>query len=85
MGYDTHIIGCFFIDKPLDKASADLINGLCHTRRMKRDLTKLGMSKEEADDYGIEGEFYFPPKTNLFGMDRDASIIDFNKPPSTQR
>lgn len=84
MGYDTDIEGCFHLDKPLDKATADLIKGLCSTRRMKRDLTKLGMSKEEADDYGIEGEFYIPPKTNLFGMDRDASIIDFNTPPSTQ-
>lgn len=84
MGYTTEFTGSFQLNKPLDKKTAKLINGLNRTRRMKRDLTKLGMTQEEANQYGIDGEFYCPPKSNFCGQDNDASIVDFNEPPETQ-
>ena len=84
MGYTTEFSGSFKLDKPLDKNTKKILHGLNNTRRMKRDLTKLGMSAEEAANYGIDGEFYFPPKTNFMGQDDDDSIIDYNSPPTNQ-
>ncbi|AYV85421.1 MAG: hypothetical protein Satyrvirus15_18 [Satyrvirus sp.] len=84
MGYNTEFKGCFKLNKPLDKKTRKLINGLSRTRRMKRDLTKLEMTFEEAAQYGIDGELYCPAKTNLYGQDNDNSILDYNIPPYTQ-
>lgn len=84
MGYTTEFQGFFKLDKPLDKETKKILDGLNRTRRMKRDLTKLGMTMEEAANYGIDGEFYFPPKTNLYGQDMDDSIVNYNAPPMTQ-
>ena len=80
MDYTTEFRGSFQLDKPLDPTTAALINGLCRIRRMKRDLTKLGMSQTEADRYGIDGEFFVSDN----GINNDASILDYNLPPSTQ-
>lgn len=84
MGYDTRFEGAFKLNIPLDPTTTKLINGLNRTRRMKRDLTKLGMTEEEAAGYGIEGELYCPPEENFAGQDHDASVLDHNNPPSTQ-
>jgi hypothetical protein len=84
MGYTTEFVGCFKINKPLDPITANLINGINRTRRMARDLTKLGFSIEESDGYGIDGEFYYPPITTDFGQEHDESILDYNYPPRTQ-
>lgn len=84
MGYTTDFRGSFELNKPLDDATAKLIDGLNNSRRMKRDLTKLGMSKAEAKKYGIEGEFYYLATSNDHGQEHDASILDYNEPPKTQ-
>ncbi len=73
---ETTFEGHFDVHPPLDEATQELVNGLNRTRRVKRDLTKLGMSKEEAARFGVEGEFYT--------ADDDGSVLDSNSPPSTQ-
>lgn len=83
MGYDTYFEGMFKLNKPLDKSTKKLIKGLSETRRVARDLTKLDMTKKQAGVYGIEGEFYIKGK-GFMGQDADASVLDENKPPSTQ-
>nr|QBK88706.1 MAG: hypothetical protein LCMiAC01_03840 [Mimivirus LCMiAC01] len=83
MGYTTDFKGCFFLNKPLDVSTEVLIDGLNRTRRMKRDCTKLGMTKKEADVYGIEGEFYINGGGSC-GQNKDASILEYNCPPKTQ-
>lgn len=83
MGYTTEFRGSFKFDKPLDQYTKRLINGLNQTRRVKRDLTKLGMTFKEAIEFGIEGEFFIEGK-GFMGQDRDASVLDNNTPPINQ-
>ncbi len=83
MGYETQFEGNFKIDRPLDATTKKRIDGLCTTRRMGRDLTKLGMSKEQAQTYGDQGEFYMEG-IGFKGQEKDASVFDQNKPPRTQ-
>lgn len=75
MGYTTDFNGRFYLDKPLDDNTFNLLSGLAKTRRMKRNVK----------DYGIEGEFYFNPDDfENSGQTEDKTIIDYNSPPSTQ-
>ena len=90
MGYTTQFEGGFKVNKKLDKDVADLINGITTTRRMKRDINKLAeklnISKElSLMKFGIEGEFYYDKEDfKNFGQSKDDTVIDYNKPPSTQ-
>jgi hypothetical protein len=64
-----------------------LINGLCGTRRMKRDLSLIADENglvlgRPSSAYGTFGEFYWNPESTSFGQDRDPSIIDYNNPPN---
>ena len=34
--------------------------------------------------YGVDGEFYYNPDSTEFGQEHDGSIVEFNRPPSTQ-
>jgi len=75
MGYTTDFNGRFYLDKPLDDDTFNLLRGLAKTRRMKRNVK----------DYGIEGEFYFNPDDfENSGQTEDKTIINYNSPPSTQ-
>lgn len=76
MGYTTDFSGSFQLDKPLDADTKALLVGLSTTRRMKRQ----GLDAM----YGVDGEFYFNPNSDSSGQERDASIVDYNTPPSTQ-
>lgn len=74
MGYTTDFRGQFDISTRLDTDTQTLLTKLNETRRMAR---KLG------PEYGIEGEFYVDGKGS-FGQDREDSVIEYNRPPSTQ-
>lgn len=82
MGYNTDFIGEFNIDKPVTEEVASLLRGLATTRRMKRDnniLIEAGYG-----DCGVDGEFFFFDDGN-YGQDAFMeSVVDSNKPPSTQ-
>lgn len=75
MGYTTDFTGSFRVDKKLDDATFELLKGLSSTRRMAR----KGLDKT----MGIEGEFFVDGK-GFAGQDDDASVVDHNRPPSTQ-
>lgn len=79
MGSTTNLNGCFQLDRFLDPQTKHMINGICQTRRMKRDVSKIGLNPH---DYGVEGEFYFPNEAAI--IDDDKSILNYNLPPSTQ-
>lgn len=69
MGYTTTFEGSFKTDKPVDKDTYQLLEGLNTTRRMTR--------KNLDAKYGIEGEFYFDD-------DEVGDFEDSNNPPRTQ-
>jgi len=93
MGYTTDFSGEFelkFKDEATRKKVTELVNGLADTRRMKRDLSKLGCyTEEEIKNFGEEGEFYYPTEKSEYwsfaGQNReDPSILEYNKPPKSQ-
>lgn len=75
MGYTTEFNGGFKLNKKLDDDTFNLLVGLATTRRMKRNLP---------EEYGVDGEFYYDPKSKDFGQEEDPSIVNYNIPPSTQ-
>jgi hypothetical protein len=93
MGYTTDFTGKFEFNTPLDKDTLEYLTKFSNTRRMKRKfpddvyVPSTDTSNETLmvpkSKYGIEGEF-FVDGTGDFGQDHDASIVDYNKPPSTQ-
>jgi len=99
MGYTTDFVGSFKFDKKITDEHATYINNFSDSRRMKRDVKKLiemykgkhGLNGE----YGVQGEFFNFDNDSKYsycnalipehqGDDNDKSVIDFNKPPSTQ-
>ncbi len=74
MGYNTEFSGRFALNKKLDTEIHSFLSKLSKTRRMKRSLPP---------EYGVEGEFYVDGK-GLYGQDHESSVVDFNRPPSTQ-
>jgi hypothetical protein len=74
MGYSTDFYGSFVTDKPVDDETYNLLYGLATTRRMVRNVDPI---------YGVDGEFYIDGMGD-YGQDRDASIVDYNRPPRTQ-
>lgn len=74
MGYSTDFFGEFILNKPLDAATLAFLKKFSETRRMKRNV---------GPEYGVEGELYVNG-TEQFGQGRDANIVDYNRPPSTQ-
>lgn len=96
MGYTTEFDGSFELtfeptqDEPNDtkvqRTVFELVNGLADTRRMKRDLslfTDGELRGTPVSEFGTEGEFYHC-RDGYFGQSKDDSILDYNKPPSTQ-
>ncbi len=76
MGYQTEFYGQFDLDREVDEETERVLNGLATTRRMAR----TGLDESV---YGVEGEFFFKDDGN-YGQSEDSTIIDFNRPPSTQ-
>lgn len=74
MGYTTDFEGQLKFNKELEKKDREFLRKLNHTRRMARNL---------GPEYGVEGEF-FVDGGGGYGQDRDDTIIDYNRPPSTQ-
>ena len=83
MGYTTEFDGQFAVTPPMDEETITFLTKFADTRRMGRDLTKLGLTRDEADKYGVDGEFWVNGGSD-FGQARDASIIDYNESPRTQ-
>ena len=73
MGYTTEFEGKFNLNKKLDDDTFKLLNGLATTRRMKRNV----------EGFGNEGEFFIDG-LGFCGQDNDITVIDVNKPPTTQ-
>jgi hypothetical protein len=73
MGYTTDFTGTFQITPTLKKEDKEFLTKLASTRRMKRNIV----------GYGVEGEFYVDGK-GFCGQDEDGTVIDSNRPPSTQ-
>jgi len=97
MGYSTTFNGYFRVDKPVDDETYNLLHGLASTRRMQRDIRKLGrrvyvgkvkrVTKEIAaqweKEFGVEGEFWIGDSGDS-GQSHTQDIIDSNTPPKTQ-
>ena len=88
MGYCTLFEGGFFVNKKLDKKTAEIINGLNKTRRMKRDIKilakRLNISEKDCfEKYGKDGEFYFNYDNEL-GQTHTEDIVNYNHPPESQ-
>lgn len=62
------------------------INLLANSRRMKRDTNVLSEMYNVSPDYfGVDGEFFVNPHDfNSYGQSNDKSVIEYNKPASTQ-
>lgn len=88
MGYTTEFDGFFELDQGLTEDQAKYLNEFSNTRRMKR---RTEGTKEMPDPVreavglpvGTDGG-YFVGGGGLCGQDRDASVIDYNKPPEGQ-
>lgn len=88
MGYTTDFSGEFKLDKPLSAPQAAFLKKFNETRRMKRDAeiaeTLPDPVREAAGlPIGFDGG-YFVGAPGLFGQDRDASVIDYNRPAEGQ-
>jgi hypothetical protein len=75
MGYTTSFDGEFDITPSLAREDYVFLKKFSETRRMGR----RGLGAK----YGVEGEFYVDGLGD-FGQGDDPSIIDYNRPPSTQ-
>lgn len=88
MGYTTDFEGAFTLDEPLTEEQAAYLTQFCETRRMARDpkkASKLPDAVREGVDLpvGTEGEF-FVGGSGSYGQGNDYSVLDHNRPPSTQ-
>jgi len=95
MGYSTDFNGSFELSRPATEKEQNYINGFSGSRRMGRDVhTLAGLYKGKhghptPEDntpeaiYGVQGE-YFAFDDGEFGQSKDDSILDYNRPPSTQ-
>lgn len=97
MGYTTTFSGSFEIDRPVDDETYKLLHGLASTRRMQRDIRKLGrrvyvgkvkkVTKEIAEqwkkEFGEQGEFWVGDSADS-GQTHTDDVIDYNKPPDSQ-
>lgn len=89
MGYTTDFSGALEFNKPVEDWLVEYVNKFSATRRMKRDNEKI---KELFPNWeqmcfmgnlGTEGE-YFIGGLGFMGQDFDVSVINGNRPASTQ-
>jgi len=88
MGYTTFFKGKIVIDNCVDKNTKAFLDGLCSTRRMKRNpeilAKRLGISYEEClQKYGEDAKHYFEDSGNL-GQNNTEDVMNYNFPPSNQ-
>ena len=83
MGYTTDFAGKFNLNKPLDSELLAYLLKFNETRRMKRDLSHFVSKHTGQPIYGIDGEFFVGGE-GFAGQERDGSVLDYNRPPSTQ-
>jgi len=95
MGYSTEFNGEFTINRSVDDATYNLLRGIALTRRMKRDVAKLGKriykksraTKEDVlaweKEFGAQGEFWISD-SNEMGEENTDDILDYNHPPDSQ-
>lgn len=75
MGYTTYFEGAFTVTPTLSEQDRIFLTKLSDTRRMVRNI----------EGYGVEGEFYVDGDESQYVYVRDDdTIIDPNRPPSTQ-
>lgn len=88
MGYTTDFYGHFAVTKPLSLAQVSYLKKFAETRRMKRNpelAARLPDPAREAIGLPIGNEGgYFVGGTGECGQDEDASVADYNSPPSDQ-
>jgi len=89
MGYDTDFFGEFTLDKPLSDAHAAYLRAFGDSRRMKRNMVALVNVADPIREaaglpIGVEGEYFIGEKEFCRFDNTDVSIIDPNRPPSTQ-
>lgn len=85
MGYHTDFRGDFTLSRELTAKEAKYLKQFSRTRRMGRTVTKLPLIPQDhaIGTWGVEGEFYCEDTKNS-GQNDHPSIIDHNRPPSTQ-
>lgn len=88
MGYTTTFTGKFKCEPALNADQVAYLTRFSETRRMKRDEKIVETFADPLRvavglPVGEEGEFFVGDGEN-FGQNRDASVIDFNRAPSTQ-
>ena len=88
MGYTTYFKGEIVIDNRVDKNTKAFLDGLCSTRRMRRNpeiLAKiLGIDYLEClQKYGEDAKHYFEDSGNL-GQSNTEDVINYNHPPANQ-
>lgn len=88
MGYTTEFEGNLNIDEKMKKEHIEYVNLLSRTRRMKRDVNIIKALYPNwalmclDGNLGTEGEFFCNPVSH--GQVNDRSVIDYNRPPTTQ-
>jgi hypothetical protein len=88
MGYNTEFQGHFDISPALSRDQVAYLRAFAYTRRMVRSETLTSMLDDPLRTavglpHGLQGCFFVGGQGE-FGQDHDASILDYNKPPSTQ-
>lgn len=87
MGYTTSFRGHLKISPALSADQVAYIQKLNDTRRMQRDPEKINLPDPVREKVGlplgVDGEFFVGAQ-GFAGQDHDASIINYNNPPSTQ-
>ena len=87
MGYTTEFYGSIGFNKPITMELANYINEFSRVRHIKRDAEKIKEVYPNWEELcfngrlGNEGEFFIGEKSF---SERDASIIDYNRPPNSQ-
>jgi len=89
MGYNTDLFGSFKLDRPLSQAQNIYLKKFSETRRMKRNASIADTLTDSARSavglpVGEEGEYFVGGKEDMFGQNKDESVIDYNRPPRTQ-
>lgn len=88
MGYTTDFTGAFTVTPALKPEHAAYIRKFNKTRRMKRDAAKAAKMPDPIREavglpVGNEGAFFVGGE-GYMGQKRDASVLDYNHPPSGQ-
>lgn len=83
MGYTTDFSGSFKFKKAPSEEQINFINAFSNSRRMGRDVQKL--KDKWNGEYGLDGNYGTEGEYFILDMNsNDPSILDYNRPPSTQ-